>query len=455
LDIVKVCMQTKKEQSQTRMMLVPSLEAFIPEDHHLRRLSRVLDLGFVHEAVRGHYCQDNGRPSVDPEVIIRLFLIQAIDRISHVRELMRQVQVNLAYRWFIGYGLDEKLPDHSTLSKALDRFGDAVFDELFKRSIGQCKSNGLIEGRVLHVDATTIRADLDKERVGKEDSPDPDARFGHFPDGHLRPGYKQQTVVDDHKRVILGLSVSPANHSEGDDAVRAVDQAVKQADINPDAVCADSAYASGANSAAFEARGIRFVSPPRLPRGRTGSHYYTIEDFAYDESNDVFICPNGCQLRNVGRMAGHPDRRKYRASTLSCKRCNLKPLCTKAAQRCVNVGIRHASLVRLRADSKTESFRQLYRSRAPVVEGVFAEAKQWHSLGRAWRRGLSKMRIQCLLVAAVINLKRLTGLLMAYFRLIKTYKNALQAVIKLINEVIGKISRIDRFPLAEYRNSLK
>jgi len=236
------------------MMLVPSLETFIPDDHPLRRLSRVLDLSFVHEAVRGHYCQDNGRPSVDPEVIIRLFLIQAIDWISHVRELMRQVQVNLAYRWFIGYSLDEKLPDHSTLSKALDRFGDTVFDELFKRSIAQCKSSGLIEGRVLDVDATTIRADLDKDRVGKDDSPDPDARFGRFPDGHLHPGYKQQTVVDDHKRVILGLSVSPASHAEGDDAVDAVDQAVERAAIKPDAVCADSAYASGANSAAFEAR---------------------------------------------------------------------------------------------------------------------------------------------------------------------------------------------------------
>lgn len=216
-------MQTKKDQSQTGMMLLPPMETFIPDDHPLRRLDRVLDLRFVHEAVRGHYCQDNGRPSVDPEVIIRLFLIQAIDGISHVRELMRQVQVNLAYRWFIGYELDEKLPDHSTLSRALDQFGDEVFNDLFRQSIAQCKVSGLIEGKVLHVDATTIRADIDKDRVGKDDSPDPDARFGRFPDGQFRPGYKQQTVVDDHNRVIVGLSVSPANHTEGADAVDMVD----------------------------------------------------------------------------------------------------------------------------------------------------------------------------------------------------------------------------------------
>jgi len=142
-------MQTKREHKQQEMMLLPSMESLIPKDYYLRRLDRVLDLGFVHDAVRDRYCQDNGRPSIDPEVVVRLFLIQAMDGISHVRELMRQVQVNLAYRWFIGYRLDEKLPDHSTLSKALDRFGDEVFNELFERSISQCKRSGLIEGKVM------------------------------------------------------------------------------------------------------------------------------------------------------------------------------------------------------------------------------------------------------------------------------------------------------------------
>ncbi len=168
-------MQTKRDHRQQEMTLLPPLETLIPEDHYLRRLDRVLNLWFVHEAVRDRYCQDNGRPSIDPEVIIRLFLLQAMDGIPHVRELMRQVQVNLAYRWFIGYQLDEPLPDHSTLSRALDRFGDQVFNELFERSIAQCKASGLIEGRVLHVDATTIRADLHANRVQTDDSPDPDA----------------------------------------------------------------------------------------------------------------------------------------------------------------------------------------------------------------------------------------------------------------------------------------
>ena len=392
------------------MTLLPPLETLIPADHPLRRLNRVLDLSFVHEVMRDRYCQDNGRPSIDPEVIIRLFLIQAMVGIVHVRELMREVQVNLAYRWFIGYRLDESLPDHSTLSKALDRFGDAIFNKVFERSIAQCKRSGLIEGRVLHLDATTIRADIDRGRVGQPDSPDPDARFGRFPGQNKAPGYKQQTVVDDRARVVVGLTVFPANKHDSEGTVEVIDEAVARLEAAPAAVCADAAYASGANRAALEERGVRLVSPPKKPLTHTGADYFTIEDFTYDNQRDEFICPAGATVHYTGRVKNRPDRRRYLASTKDCGKCKLKEQCTRTRRRGLKVSIHHAALVRLRADSKTESFRQLYRSRAPAVEGVFAEAKQWHGLRRAWRRGLSKMRVQSLLIAAVINFKRLIAL---------------------------------------------
>ena len=236
------------------MTLLPPLESFIPAGYRLRKLARVLDTSFVHDAVRGCYCQDNGRPSIDPEVLVRLFILQAMEGIRSVRELMMEVAVNLAYRWFIGYGVEEPLPDHSTLSRALDRFGDRVFDDLFARSIAQCRAAELIDGRVLHLDATTIRADLDRERVGTPDSPDPDARYGKFPGKRTAPGYKQQTVVDAASRVVLEVSVMPADRPEHDGAVDAVDRAVDRVGQTPEAVCADAAYASGHNRAALEQR---------------------------------------------------------------------------------------------------------------------------------------------------------------------------------------------------------
>ena len=400
-------MQNKRERRQQQMTLLPPLESFVPSDHYLRRLNRVLDLEFVHEVVRDFYCQDNGRPSIDPEVIIRLFLIQAIEGIPHVRGLMRQVQMHIGYRWFIGYELDEKLPDHSTLSRALDRFGDDVFDELFERSIAQCKKSGLIEGKVLHVDATTIRADIDINRVNKPDSSDPDARFGRFPDGTKQPGYKQQTVVDDDSRVVLAVDVMSANAGEGSDIAPIVDEASERLSQTPSTGCADSAYASGKNRAMCEDRGIRLVSPPGHGHSVYSKEYFTIERFTYVEQEDVFICPAGKQLTYAGRYAGKKQRRKYRASILDCRECTLKDRCTKALQRSLNVSRDHAALVRLRADSQSSDFKALYRSRGPVIEGVFAEAKQWHGLSRAWRRGLSKMKVQCLLVSAVLNFKRL------------------------------------------------
>ena len=416
-------------------MLLPPLESFIPEDHYLRRLDRVLDLSFIHDTVRDHYCQDNGRPSIDPEVIIRLFLIQALDGISHVRELMRQVQVNLAYRWFIGYGLDESLPDHSTLSRALNRFGDEVFNELFKRSINQCQSSGLIEGRILHVDATTIRADLDRNRVGRPDSPDPDARYGHFPNKKLEPGYKQHTVADGKARVVLGLSVTPANDTEHDHAVAVIDEAIANLDSVPEAVCGDAAYASGENCQKLSDRGIRLISPPPKVKSLPGGTYFTTEAFKYDEQRDVFICPAGSTLKYVGRVKDRPKQRCYAGLRSVCRQCPFKDHCTKSSRRKLKVSSNHAALIRLRADSKTDSFKQIYKSRAPVIEGIFGEAKEWHGLRRAWRRGLRKMLVQSLLISTVINFKRL----MTVVDLNHSLKTAITI---LLNRVINDIRRL-------------
>ncbi|RPI97281.1 MAG: hypothetical protein EHM32_01810 [Spirochaetales bacterium] len=431
-------MQTKREMSQSEMLLLPSLEERIPESYYLRRLNRVLDLSFVHERVRDKYCQDNGRPSIDPEVIIRLFLLQAITGRESIRGLLAEVDLHLGYRWFIGYGPSEALPDHSTLSKALERFGGEVFDELFARSVSQCQASGLIEGKVLHLDATTIRADLSSDRVNQPDSPDADARFGRFPDGTLQPGYKQHTVADGKKRVVLDVSVTAANVSEHDEAVGLVDRAIARLGESPAAACADSAYASGANAYELETRGIRLVSPPSKATTRAGEQYFSIERFRYDEAADHFTCPAGRRLSYV-RTEKVRGRREYRARRSDCGTCSLRSQCTISERRHLKVTRHHASLIRLRADAQTESFKALYRSRAPVIEGVFAESKQRHGLRRAWRRGLSKMKVQCLLVAAVVNFKRLVTLL-PFILGLKWLWRCLQTLIERYLRLLGSFA---------------
>lgn len=300
-------MQTKREKTGYEMTLLPPLESLIPKNHRLRKLNRVLDLGFVHRAVRERYCPDNGRPSIDPEVVIRLFVLQAIEGIRSVRELMREVQVNLAYRWFIGYRLEESLPDHSTLSRALERFGDEVFNRLFSESIGRCQRSGLIGGRVLHVDATTIRADLDANRVGTADSPDPDARFGRFPGGKKAPGYKQATVADGQFRVVVGVKVFPANRADDTEMVSLMDEVTDRLGAEPEAVCGDMSYGSERNRAELGERGIRLVSPAQKPSRSTGRDSFTVEDFTYEEQQDKFICPGGRCCGISGWIRRVPD----------------------------------------------------------------------------------------------------------------------------------------------------
>jgi transposase len=408
-------MQTKREKLGYEMMLLPPLEEFVPASDPLRKLNRVLDLSFVHVAVQDKYCADNGRPSLDPEVVLRLFVLQAFEGITSVRELMRQVHANLTYRWFIGYGLTEKVPDHSSLSKALDRLGDELFNALFSRSIAQCRSAGLIDGRVVHLDATVIRADLDACRVSHPASADPDARFGRGPGGRKIPAYKQQTVVDGASRVVLGIEVMAGNAPDQRHATEVVDQASRHLEQTPAVVCADSGYGTGANRAAMEQRGVRLVSPPQRVARRARGTGFGVEHFAYDETRDVFICPAGQELRAVGGVRGPQWGRQYLGVRTVCGSCVLRSQCTTSCQRRLWVSSHYGALMRLRVDAQTEDFRAFYRARAPVIEGVFAEGKQWHGLRRAWRRGLSNMRMQCYLIGAVLNFKRLAAALKIWF----------------------------------------
>jgi transposase len=416
-------MQTRREQLGYEMTLLPPLESLVPARHRLRRLNAVLDLSFIHEAVRDRYCQDNGRPSIDPEVVIRLFMLQAIQGIRSVRELMDEVAVNLAYRWFIGYRMDEPLPDHSSLSRALDRFGNEIFDALFRRSVTQCRQSGLIEGKVLHLDATMIRADIAAGQVEQPGCSDPDARHGRKKG---EPGYKQQTVVDGKARVIVDVSVMPANQHDQEGAVEAVDRAMAAIDQTPEALCADRAYANGPMAAAIAARNIRLVSPPqRIVVAGVPEDRLTAADFTYDESGDAYVCPAGQTLTYIGTESTKRKRRRYRAPRAVCAGCAFKVRCTKSERKTLLVSPTHQALAHLRADAKTESFRELYRARAPVIEGVFAEEKQWHGLRRAQRRGLCNMLIQSLLTATVINCKRLMVLVRVIWGTIRGMMDAL------------------------------
>ena len=155
----------RKGRNQLELFVAGSLDQLVPEDHVLARVDRVLDLGWLREEVADCYCADNGRPGIDPEVAVRLMLAGLLLGIVHDRRLMREAQVNIAIRWFIGYGLHERLPDHSSLTRIRQRWGEARFWEIFQRTVAACLDAKIATAEVVHVDASLIRADASWESL--------------------------------------------------------------------------------------------------------------------------------------------------------------------------------------------------------------------------------------------------------------------------------------------------
>ena len=152
---------------QTELWVEPvELGKRIPEDHLLRKIGKILDLRFVHREVSGFYGR-NGHVSADPVVIMKLMLLLFLDDVRSERELMRVVPLRIDYLWFLGFGLEDAVPDHSVLSKARARWGSEVFARVFERTIGQCVKAGLVDGEKLHVDASLIRANASRNSVIK------------------------------------------------------------------------------------------------------------------------------------------------------------------------------------------------------------------------------------------------------------------------------------------------
>ncbi len=244
-----------KDRQQMELFVAGSLEQLVPQDHVLARVDRVLDLDWLREEVAGCYCGDNGRPGIDPEVAVRLMLAGLLLGIVHDRRLMREAQVNIAIRWFIGYGLHERLPDHSSLTRIRQRWGEERFRKIFQRTVRACLDAKIATAEVVHIDASLIRADVsweslverhadevmtenpDEAPVGaqgrrrpgaktkKVSLTDPDASMATSASNRrLEPCYKQHTAVDDARGVVLDVAVTTGGTNEGRLIVDLVDE---------------------------------------------------------------------------------------------------------------------------------------------------------------------------------------------------------------------------------------
>jgi transposase len=263
-----------KERDQLELFITGSLRQLIPDDHVLVRVDRVLDLSWLRAEVADCYCTDDGRPGIDPEVAVRLMLAGLLTGIVHDRRLMRDAQVNIAIRWFIGYGLHEKLPHHSSLTRIRQRWGEERFRRIFKRTVNACLKAKIATGEVVHIDASLIRAnvswdslaerhvedvlienrtedDIEAEKKERQSGKykkvcvtDPDATMAtNARNRRLEPAYKQHTAVDDKVGVILDVAVTTGQTNEGDMIGPQVEDVEAATGISIRTVTADAGYA--------------------------------------------------------------------------------------------------------------------------------------------------------------------------------------------------------------------
>jgi transposase len=419
-----------------------NLEKRVRANHPLRAVKAAIDFGFVREEV-AHCYGKKGNESVPPEVIMKMMFLLFFDDIKSERELMEVIGERLDYLWFLGYGVEEKIPDHSVLSKARARWGKEVFESLFVRTVAQCVEAKLVDGNKLHVDASLIDADAAKESVIKGAPPliaalkrayqateskleetstpesyravndrmmsqsDPDAALVRQGSGDSRPRYKHHRVIDDHKGIITATETTPGSIAENKKLMDLLDQHESNTRCQAQIVIADAKYGTSENYVACQERGITTHMGDTLSKARAAraQNIFGDEAFTYDPVRDIYRCPAGQSLepRRI-----NPIRRtmEYKAPARVCGACVLRAQCTRSHHgRTVQRHEKQVLLDRARAQARSAAAWRDRKRRHHLMERSFADAANNHHFKRArWRR-LWRQQIQDYLIAAIQNVR--------------------------------------------------
>lgn len=416
------------------------LEDQIPEDHLLRLIDRYVDLSFVRERLKSFY-SSTGRPSIDPEVLLRLLLVGYLYGVTSERRLLEEVRMHLAYRWFVRLGLEQEIPDHSTFSK--NRHGrfrqSGVFREVFEEIVRRCLEAGLVEGEHLAVDGTMVGANASQgSRVPREkleeaaqvsrtvreylaeleqvnpvsdvetiSTTDPDAVWA-TKGGPAMMAYYDNYLIDTGSRVILDVEATPALSRQEMLAAHRMVERVEKFGLRPESLGADKSYGSGEFLAWLLSRGVQPHIPVIDRRHQTGGHF-TRDQFRYDSAENVYYCPEGKRLRYRGQ---HRTVRgsSYCSTAAQCQGCPQKQRCTPTAYRKLFIHWDEPAREVARSLVGTPAYERSRRARYKI-EALFAELKQRMRMQRVRLRRLWNVSEQFLLAATAQNLKRLVRFL--------------------------------------------
>lgn len=427
-----------------------TLESLVPEDHLLRQIDAFIDFEFIRDKVKHLYCIDNGRPATDPVVLFKLLFIGYLYGIRSERQLVKEVQVNVAYRWFLGFSLTDKIPDASTISQNRRRrfVGTPIYQEVFDHIVEQAQEAGMVAGRVLYTDSTHLKASANKNKFDVKEvevAPKPylealDAAVDEDREVHgkaplkvkekkpktkatkvsrtdkdagymARDGkpkgffYLDHRTVDGAHNIITDSYATPGNVHDSRPYLERLDRQRMRFGFDVDAVGLDAGYNSAALCQGLEERDIYAVIGYRRPNHKKG--YFYKREYVYDAEADMYICP--AEQRITYSTTNRIGYREYKSDPTVCKVCPLLMQCTRSKNH-IKVLTRHVwqdSKDRVDAHRKTPAGWKIYARRKETVERSFADGKQLHGHRYARLRGLDKVQEQCLLSAACQNMKKI------------------------------------------------
>lgn len=439
-------MEAWKRDGRSDVVMV-DIDRLVPKDHLLRKIERVMDYDWLYERLSPYYCHDNGRNGTDPVVLVKMVLIQHLFGIPSLRQTRREILVNNAYRWFLGYSLLDEIPHFATVSYAFcKRFPPELATEIFEHILNKALNNRMVDPSVVFLDGTHIKASANKKKFQKEmvaktakiyeeqlraevnaereslgkppieddddDEPpktektvsttDPDC--GMFVKGeHERQfAYEAHTVCERHG-FVLDVEVTAGNvhDSVAWDAV--YDRVTEK--FNVEFVTMDAGYKTPwIAKKTLEGRKI-----PILPytRYKGDKEHYKPWEYEYDPVSDSYTCPRGGILRHT--TTDRDGKRTYRTSPKHCINCSHKGQCGANAkgQKIFTRHIWQEYLDLVEQLRKTERGKEIYAMRKETIERVFGDAKEKHAMRYTQHRGLTRVAQWVRLKYAAMNLKKL------------------------------------------------
>ena len=444
-----------KKEAQGALFYEFSIDDHVPQDHLLRSIDRFVDLSGIRQHLAPFY-SNTGRPSIDPELLIRMLLIGYCLGIRSERRLCEEVHLNLAYRWFCRLDLTDPVPDHSTFSKNRHgRFRDSdLLRHLFETVVARCVTEGLVSGLRFAADASLIEADANKQNstpkedwdhraINPNDAPravreyldvlddaafgaattvepkftshsDPSSQWTAARKGPAFFAYSTNYLIDTDHAVIVDVEATRSIRQAEVGSVRTMLGRVKENfGLHPERIIADTAYGSGPMLGWLVDRGIAPHIPVIDKAGRTDGTW-SRADFEWDAENNQYICPEGEALKQFRRNYSDPNRgptgkgvAKYQALKLTCQSCPSKPKCCPNADTRKITREEHEDARQVARDiAKTKQYDISMKLRKKV-EMLFAHLKRILGLGRLRLRGPCGANDEFLLAATAQNLRKL------------------------------------------------